>query len=147
MRSSTKALLWVLLVFLIGAVFGAAVVRLSQRARLGADGRSARGVEMRSPEVPSSPRPSGQNPGQGRPWQVSQNVLQRMLSGLEMDEAQTAEARLILERARSDYHRIEQRRMQQQRMIRQRALRELREILTPRQRRQLRQFLNQLRER
>jgi len=144
MQNSTRALLWVLLVFLIGTAFGAAVIKLSQRSRLVADDAPPP-AQVRD-EAPFDPSPEGRRGNRSGALGLAQGALERMLNRLDMNPNQASEARAILEAARGGYVRADQRRNQQQRMLRQRALRELREILNPRQRRQLRLFLNQLQE-
>ena len=144
MQNSTKALLWVLLVFLIGTAFGAAVIKLSQRSRLVAD--DAPPAAPVREQVPANPASGGRRGNRSGALGLASGALERMLNRLDMNPNQAAQAREILEAARGDYVRADQRRNQQQRMVRQRALRELREILNPRQRRQLRLFLNQLQE-
>ncbi len=142
MQNSSKALLWVLLVFLIGTAFGAAVVKLSQRSRLVADSESP-AVRARD-AVPPRPNRDNLQGNRAGGLGLASGALERMLNRLDMNPNQASRAREILEVARADYVHADQRRNQQQRQVRQRALRELRAILNPGQRRRLRQFLNQL---
>lgn len=153
MQNSTKALLWVFLVFLIGTAFGAAVVELSQRSRLVANSEEqseTNPVAGQSPRIPllapdSEPgkqaRPPLTGPG------LRPNLLQKMLSRLHLSADQEARAREILEQSRREYATLQQRHNLAQRRVRQQALHDLSEILDPVQRRRLRQFFGQLQQR
>ncbi len=127
MKGSSKALLWVILVFATGAIFGSVTSFLVVKNR-------AAGIEERS----RSSRPNSSR---------EQRFLQRMMGQLDLDAEQEEEMRAILERNRERVKQIEGERHKSIRRLRRETMREIKAVLRPEQQEKLDDFLKRLRRR
>ncbi len=125
MKGSSKALIWVLLVFLVGAAFGGVTTFLIVRARILANLGANAGGEDRLP------RREGL-------------ILRQMLRQLDLTPRQEVEVRRILEDTRLKYQEIQRGRAEQLRQERRRTLDEIRKLLDPAQEEKLDEFLLRL---
>ncbi len=121
MKSSSKAILWVLLVFVVGAGVGGTLTLLIVRARLISVGLI--------------------DPNQRR-GQLREGVaFRQMLRQLDLDPQQEESVRAILQEARRGYQQAEKDKNQRLRQERRRTLAEIRKLLNPEQQRKLDSFL------
>ncbi len=127
MKGSTKAILWVILVFATGAIFGSVVSFLAVKNRV----------------VETVNRSRGPGPDTTR----EQRFLQRMLRQLDLDSEQEKEMRVILERSRQRVKSLEGDQRQRLRQVRHETMREIRGVLRPEQQDKLEDFLKRLRHR
>ena len=163
MKVSTRALLLVGVVFLVGTVFGGLVGARIALRQLGI-GPPA---EIENPgQLPWEPplaspgsrrgRPPGAErslPGPGRPGQRpqpgqrAQNAgLGRMIRQLGLDEGQTSRVREILQSSRQKQMAANKQQQSNSRKIRQETLEEIRAVLKPQQAEQFQRMLQRLNE-
>ncbi len=160
MKVSTKALLLVGLVFLVGTVFGGLVgarIALRQLGLLPPPViENPGGLPVDLGESPLESRPGGRPgppggrssfPGQGRTGQRSQNAsLGRMIRQLELDEGQAAQVRKILQESRQKQMAANERQQQLSRKIRKETLEEVKAVLKPEQAERFQRMLQRLNE-
>lgn len=121
MKSSSKALLWVLLVFVVGVGVGATATFLVVRARL-----------INAGVI---------DPSQRRGQLREGSAFRQMLSQLDLDAEQETAVRAILQETRRGYVRIEKEKNQKLRLERRQAIQEIRRLLNPEQQAKLDEFL------
>ncbi len=156
MKTSSRALVWVILVFAAGIVFGTALTLLIVRPdqSLGADvlpeppPQTAVPAIEPEPEVPPEPavepppeRPSPTSPSSGLGREI---VTRRIIRYLQLDAEQERAVRQILERSRQKQQAAERQRRQDLDQIRRQTLRQIRSELRPDQQRRLEQMLLRL---
>ncbi len=168
MKVSTKALLLVGLVFLVGTVLGGVVGARIAFRQLGltprTDNIEAPGpppgdvvdippVDFPPARPPGSPGAERPFPGPGRPGQrtgpgqrSTDVMLSRMIRQLELDEEQTTQVRKILQASRQKQMAANERHQELSRKIRRETLEEVRAVLKPEQEERLRRMIRRLTE-
>ena len=159
MKVSTRALLLVGIVFLVGTVFGGLVGARIALRQLGIGPPAEIGDPWQLPGVPEgrppldSPRtrpgraPGAERsfPGQGRPGQRPQNSgLGRMVRQLELDEEQVSQVRKILQSSRKKQMAANEQHQSHSRKIRRETLEEIRGVLRPEQAERFQRMLQRL---
>ena len=134
MKVSTRALLLVGIVFLVGTVFGGLVGARIALRQLGI-GPTAEIEDPGQFRVDPGVRPPLASPGTGRsrPGQRSQNGLGRMIRHLELDEDQTSQVREILQSCRKKQMAVNEHHQSRSGKIRQESLEEIQGVLKPEQ--------------
>lgn len=122
MKSSSKALIWVVLVFLVGAAFGGTLTFILIRSRLAAVTKISERTQQTRRE----------------------GILREMLRRLDLDPEQETQVRRILEDTHARYEDIEKSKIQQLRQERRQTLRQIRQLLRPEQKQKLDAFLKEL---
>lgn len=141
MKVSTRALLLVGLVFLVGTVLGGLVGARIAFRQLGL-GPLAPGTRLGSP-----PGTERSLPGQGRPGQRSTDVmLGRMIGQLELDEKQRSQVRKILQDSRQKQMAANERHQKYSRKIRRETLEKVRAVLKSEQAERLQRMIQRLNE-
>ena len=159
MKVSTRALLLVGVVFLVGTVFGGLVGARIALRQLGIGppagiedpgylpGDPEAGPPLASPGTRPGRPPGAERsrPGPGRPGQRSQNAgLGRMIRSLELDEDQASQVRTILQSSRKKQMAAMEQQQSHSRKIRQQTLEEIRGILKPQQAERFQRMLQRL---
>lgn len=144
MKTSSRALIWVIGVFAAGIVLGTAltlvIVRHDQGPRADGQVGAQPPVETTGPTADSSSPPTDRP----RPSDRRDRLVARVLRQLRLDAGQEAEVRAILEESRLRQQRLERRRRQELARIRRQTLREIRQVLNPEQQKQLEEILRRL---
>ena len=159
MKVSTRALLLVGLVFLVGTVLGGLVgariafrqLGLGPPAEIGdpLPGGPGEMPPLDSPgtRLGSPPGAERSFPGQGRPGQRPQNaILGRMIRQLELDENQRSQVRKILQGSHKKQMAANEQHQKHSRKIRRETLEEIRAVLKPEQAKQLQRMIRRLNE-
>ncbi|MFQ5741167.1 MAG: hypothetical protein ACE5JX_19360 [Acidobacteriota bacterium] len=126
MKGSSKAVLWVLLVFVIGAAFGTTATFLLIRSRILAQGLGVGNPLIRPPD--------------GR-------LFKRMLRRLDLDTEQERQIRQTLEQSRARYRVVGRETNGRLKEIRRETLSQIRSVLRPDQVLKLNNFLLRLNQR
>ena len=157
MKVSTRALLLVGLVFVVGTVFGGLVgariafrqLGLGPPAEIGDAGQLPGGPGEMPPLEPPGTRlgspPGSERSFPGRPGQRPQTAgLGRMIRQLELDEDQTLKVRKILQAGRKKQMTANEQYQLHSRKIRRETLEEVRSVLRPEQAERLRRMIQRL---
>ncbi len=152
MKVSTRALLLVGVVFLVGTVFGGLVGARIALRQLGIGPPAGIEDPLQLPGDPGTRpgRPPGageRSPGPGRPGQRGQNGssgLGRMVRNLDLDEDQASRVREILQNSRKKQIAATEQQRSQSRKMRQEILEEIRGILKPEQAERFQRMLQRL---
>ncbi len=137
MRTSSRALIWVVLVFAAGILFGTALTLIIVRPNrsLGAD-------------IPATPPPQIDSPAESQPLSPAgprrEQLTRRLLRQLQLDATQEESVRKILEESRLRQQAVNRDRQQELVRIRRRTLREIHAVLQPEQQERLEQLLRRL---
>jgi Spy/CpxP family protein refolding chaperone len=159
MKVSTRALLLVGLVFVVGTVFGGLVgARIAFRqlglrppAEIGDAGQLPGGPGEMPPLEPPGTRlgspPGSERSFPGRPGQRPQTAgLGRMIRQLELDENQRSQVRKILQGSHKKQMAANEQHQKHSRKIRRETLEEIRAVLKPEQAKQLQRMIRRLNE-
>ena len=159
MKVSTRALLLVGIVFLVGTVFGGLVGARIALRQLGTgpsvgieDPGQFSGDPGVRPPLASPGTRLGRPPGEGRSrpgqrpqsGQRSQNGLGRMIRHLELDEDQTSQVREILQSSRKKQMAVNEHHQSRSGKIRQESLEEIQGVLKPEQAERFQRMLERL---
>lgn len=132
MKPGSKAFVWVLVVFILGSLFGAGLTSVVVRSRVAF---LPPWVDFRPDRASVERRVS------------SEGFLRRMAQALELDEAQRREVRRIMEESREELSRETKEFRNRSIEIRRQTMRKIRTILKPEQSAKLDEFLKTQRER
>ncbi len=159
MKVSTRALLLVGLVFLVGTVLGGLVgariafrqLGLGPPVEIGDPGQLPGGsgerppLDSRGTRLGRPPGAERSFPGQGRPGRRPQNaMLGRMIRQLELDENQRSQVRKILQGSHKKQMAANEQHQKHSRKIRRETLEEIRAVLKPEQAEHLQRMIRRL---
>lgn len=130
LTNRTKAGLWLLVVFMLGSLFGASLSYLWQQGAYAA-------LDERRHEQPS----------EGKDREKTARVLAKLSERLQLDSAQQTQVEAILLQSRDLYRAEHKESKKEKRRIREQTLNNIRQLLRPEQRHEFEEYLEERRER
>ena len=128
MTNRTKAGLWLLVVFMLGSLFGASLSYLWQEGAYAALDES-------------------RQPSEAKDREKTARMLARLSERLQLDSAQQAQVETILLQSRDMYRAEHKESKREKRRIREQTLNNIRDLLRPEQRHEFEEYLEERRER